>query len=498
MPPAADDLTSKDLLRRTGLSRATLNNYIALGLLPRPQVAPPGPDQGRARRLGHFPASALDRILEINQLKSAGLTMAQIVARLVPATAAAKSAAPAAAEIAPNGSPRLTLADLTHPAYLLNPNLELEWWNTPALELLGRPDGLPGPLAARNLIDLLLTGGVVNPLTDARPVDGQDMLRAILAVAKRRMPKAGLARLGGRIDATALARIEAMYDAVEAAPARPALRQRISLGGKPADLYVSFFREGSLFVHAPASADGGGLADLLGRREQVIHDLVRRRDPFYTPLAVLAAQIQDADRLCSELPAEDWFALANLTWSTLEATFRRHHATPGRHLGDAMVHFFFPQPDGNHLMNALLCAQEIGHALRDVRAQWLRRRSWPEQLTVNIGLAASTEWFGVMQSPVGHTPVALGSTMGRAQHLARAGRGGIVLATKALVAALAERDRDRVRHGIHRAGAEGRARFIAGRFARLDEIAGSNAGESAALPVTEILGVAEPVPVATP
>jgi adenylate cyclase len=509
MPPAANDLTSKELLRRTGLSRATLNNYIALGLLPRPQVAPPGPNQGRARRLGYFPPTALDRIAEINRLKSAGLTMAQIVAKLATpsvAQAAPQAAAPAAA-VAPEtpamsaATPRLTLEELPHAAYLVNPNIELEWWNTPALELFGRADGLPGPLAARHLLPILVDAGAIDPASEA----GGELLRTYLAVAKRRLPRSALARLEGRLAPPALNAIEAAYDAVEPAPARPALRHRVSIAGRAVDLYVSFFREGYLFVHAPAGTEAGsatwGVADLLGRRDQVIHDLLRRRNPFYTPLAVLAAEIQDADRLCAELAAEDYFALVNLTWSTLDATFRRHHATQGRHLGHGLMHFFFPQPDGSHLLNALACAQELGHAMREVRAQWLRRRSWPEQLTLNIGLAAGTEWFGAMQSSAGHALIALGESTRRAERLAHAARGGTVLATKSLIGALPDRDRDRVRYGVHRPGSDGRLRFNAGRFARLDEFAGLGGVETADnanLAVTEIVGVAEPVPLATP
>jgi adenylate cyclase len=503
MPPAATDLTSKELLRRTGLSRATLNNYIALGLLPRPQVAPPGPNQGRARRLGYFPVTALDRIAEINRLKSAGLTMAQIVAKLAtPASvqgAPQAAAAPVPAETAVAAAtlastPRLTLEELPHPAYLVNPNMELEWWNTPALELFDRADGLPGPLAARHLLPILIDAGALDPATEA----GRDLLRGHLAVAKRRLPRSALARLEGRVRPAALAEIEAAYDTVEPAPTRPALRHRVSVAGRPVDLYVRFFREGYLFVQAPASAEGGGLADLLGRRDQVIQDLLRRRNPFYTPLAVLAAEIQDADRLCAELAAEDYFALVNLTWATLDATFRRHHGTQGRQLGHALVHFFFPQPDGSHLLNALACAQELAHAMREVRAQWLRRRSWPEQLTLNIGLAAGTEWFGALQSAAGHALIALGESTRRAERLARAGRGGTILATKSLIGALPERERDRVRFGVHRPGSDARLRFSAGRFARLDELAGTETGETANLAVTEIVGVAEPVPLATP
>ena len=48
-------LTSKEIIERTGISRATLNNYIASGLVARPQVLPPGPEHGAAPRIGYFP-----------------------------------------------------------------------------------------------------------------------------------------------------------------------------------------------------------------------------------------------------------------------------------------------------------------------------------------------------------------------------------------------------------------------------------------------------------
>ena len=76
-------ISSKDLLDRTGISRATLNNYIAMGLLPRPLITAPGLDEeSRARQLGYFPESAVERITEIQRLKREGYTMAEIVTRL--------------------------------------------------------------------------------------------------------------------------------------------------------------------------------------------------------------------------------------------------------------------------------------------------------------------------------------------------------------------------------------------------------------------------------
>ena len=61
-------LTSKEIIERTGISRATLNNYIASGLVPRPQVLPPGPEQGAAPRIGFFPDDTIARVEEIQRL----------------------------------------------------------------------------------------------------------------------------------------------------------------------------------------------------------------------------------------------------------------------------------------------------------------------------------------------------------------------------------------------------------------------------------------------
>lgn len=75
-------LTSKEILGRTGISRATLNNYIAAGLIPRPEVLPPGPDDGGAPRIGYFPDDTAERIETIQRLKGEGWSLGRILQSL--------------------------------------------------------------------------------------------------------------------------------------------------------------------------------------------------------------------------------------------------------------------------------------------------------------------------------------------------------------------------------------------------------------------------------
>src|SRR3954463_12539533 len=73
-------LNSKEVLEQTGISRATLNNYISTGLIPRPEVLPPNPEDGAAPRIGYFPDDTVERITQIQRLKREGWTTSRIAA----------------------------------------------------------------------------------------------------------------------------------------------------------------------------------------------------------------------------------------------------------------------------------------------------------------------------------------------------------------------------------------------------------------------------------
>ena len=75
-------LNSKQILEITAISRATLNNYVALGILPNPVIRTPGENEGRATRLGYFDDAAVQRIQQVQLLKKQGMSMAHIAKEL--------------------------------------------------------------------------------------------------------------------------------------------------------------------------------------------------------------------------------------------------------------------------------------------------------------------------------------------------------------------------------------------------------------------------------
>ncbi|HEY0822349.1 MAG TPA: MerR family transcriptional regulator, partial [Ramlibacter sp.] len=116
-------LTSKEIIERTGISRATLNNYIASGLVPRPQVLPPGPEHGAAPRIGYFPDDTIARVEAIQRLKREGWSIARIAEHLVAHPPGQGPVAAPAAPAEPPAFPPLTPVAAARSPSTLQPTL---------------------------------------------------------------------------------------------------------------------------------------------------------------------------------------------------------------------------------------------------------------------------------------------------------------------------------------------------------------------------------------
>mgnify|MGYP001569888928 CR=1 FL=1 len=74
-------ISSVELQTEAGISRATMNNYIKMGLIPKPLIRKPINKKIKAKRIGYFQASALDAVKQIKLYKRDGHSMQEITAR---------------------------------------------------------------------------------------------------------------------------------------------------------------------------------------------------------------------------------------------------------------------------------------------------------------------------------------------------------------------------------------------------------------------------------
>lgn len=389
---------------------------------------------------------------------------------------------------------RLSLDRIEFPAYLVNSRFELEWTNSQAREhLLEMETGLSSDITERNIFDFFLQSNII-----MRAEGRDEVLRFHLSIAKNRLPKTSLLALVAKSED--LEKLIQLYDEVKAVDAKPLLHTIVNLAerGSEEDLYTvyaSFFREGIFFAYAPLKGDDDSLPALLARRDIVIRDLLKKRRPYLTPLTILVADLQESVKICAELPPEEYFELINDLWGAMEPKLRKYYATHGKHVGDGMVYYFFPQPDCNYVLNAIRCAHEIKETMREINRTWRNRKGWMNTLQLNIGLHVGQEWFGTYQTPTHLEFTALGDTVNMAGRLSDFARSGSIWVTKQMVAQLTMKERNTIRFGIHRRGEDGSEILIPSTYSRISNLVDldnprfEKFRDIAVLPVTEILDV---------
>ena len=488
-------LNSKELLEKTGISRATLNNYISWGIVPKPDVLPPEPQDGSARRIGYFPDEVVKRIAEIQRLKSEGWSITRIAEHFAGGRAPVAGDAPKLAGATAAASPtpervamaKLSIDESAHPAYMVDHRFELVWFNAAA-----------GAGMLRNLAPDADSQNVFNYLVHGQPADAdsrEQILRFHLGLAKQL--GVGLSRICRDLPPEDRGTLERLHNEVQTAEPGLVSHAWVSTArAQPGCLYAVRFREGILFVHVPGSRAADDMAPLLLHRGPSASDSGGKRLPGPSHVAVLVADLQHPMRIWSELPPEEYFELINQIWLTMDPIFRRHHGTHGKHARDGMVSYFFPQRDSSHVWNALLAAAEMREAMRRVSKAWQLRKGWTTELYLNTGVDEGQQWLGTLQSVDQVEFTMLGDTLNRASRISDFARYGAIWATKNLIGKLTTEEKQRLKFGVRHKSSDGREIFVSSIFSSVDSLTNLAADpveklkDIARLPIAEIAEIA--------
>lgn len=255
---------SKELLEITGISRATLNNYIKMGIIPKPLVLTPSEGGGRPSRMGYFPRAVLERIEMVKLLKKEGLGIEDIAIKfkkfpLTEATVDLTKLEKRAQDTVSRGTGkelRLTLEDISSPAYLLNYNFELEWINHDAeLRLFAQPVSTMNELESRNVFKVLFNWEFHNHVRN-----WEDLVSFHMSFAKIKFSKAWIEKLYRGISERQVGVLKKIYERVSTPPRRGVNYTNIKLilrdGTTEAyNVYATFFKEGIFFVYSVAGSD---------------------------------------------------------------------------------------------------------------------------------------------------------------------------------------------------------------------------------------------------
>jgi predicted DNA-binding transcriptional regulator AlpA len=273
MPTSADKnlISSKEVLEITGISRATLNNYIKMGIIPRPIVKRPRKGMVGVKKIGYFPRGVLERLETVKRLKREGQSMEDIATglRAVPLEAEkgdwikyeafpppAAAPEPEPPSQIPDKGLRLTLEDIPFPAYLLNYNFEIEWVNKRAEDrIFGQVISRIREMESRNIFRVLFNWELHSHVRNWK-----DLITFHMSFAKSKFSKPWIERLYNGISNREVDFLEEIYDKVSTSPKQGIKQTDMSLLMEDGStllykVYSIFFKEGIFFIYAPRGSD---------------------------------------------------------------------------------------------------------------------------------------------------------------------------------------------------------------------------------------------------
>ena len=537
-------ITSKEIIEKTGISRATLNNYIKMGILPKPIVRRPGPEQKGVKQIGYFPASVLEHILKVKLLKQQGNSMDDIAGMFQEAEHEEISEDLESEEISEDleseeisedseseeisedseseeiseevkselivekrlpGDPRpsphrrvsdsdlqVTISDINSPAYLVNRNFEIEWINQPAEELIfNRNIRTIVDVESRNIFRLLLNEELRR---DVRNFKEAVLLH--LTVLQNRINANNLNSIYDGVTDDEVKILADLYEHKSSAARENIYNIPVSLiksDVKSSSFWVHSmsFREGTFFVYVPTDSVNTALLDMLSQRDRVINDLLKNKMPSLVSLCVLIADLQNSVKISAELLPAQYFELINELWQSVRPTFEKYNGIYGKHAGDGMLYYFLNKPESNYLTNAVNCAMEMREVMKELSSKWRLRKGWNNELFLNTGINEGQEFFGTIQSANNIEFTALGDTINIAGRLSDFAQNGQIWTTKNLISRLSQEERNMIRFGVHQENQNGKI-FIRDSFSRISDIMKkdnphfSHLSAIAGLPITEI------------
>ena len=449
--PPSQLISSKEVLARTGISRATLNNYISLDLIPTPTIGRPE-EPGGPTKIGYFPGWVVGRIEKIQEMKATGMRISDIAAffREERKEEEFEEKAPSPAEVVEEFGYR-SLAQIVFPALLVNEHWEIIWINRSAEQVLFKePVHEIASAQKRNLFRLLLVSALAG-----RFVNWQEVFSAHLRLAKRDLSQEALEHICRQVEDCPSEQVAQLYHQAEPLSERPISQQKVLLQ-PPRDkraayiLFSSEFREGTLLFYTPASMQLDHIVHLLMGRERLIKAVLSRRIPSLTPLGIVCAKLHSDLHLRTALPPHEYFDLINQMVLTSHRCFKEHGGTPGRSFQETVVCFFLSAPESpqHYLLQALHCAQDLQQMISSLDKRWKYRKSWNNTLGLNIGIHCGHEWLGTIPSSVAFEFTVMGDTLNETLQLSEFGQRGDIWASKKVIENLSAEDRQRVEFGI--------------------------------------------------
>jgi class 3 adenylate cyclase len=215
--------------------------------------------------------------------------------------------------------------------------------------------------------------------------------------------------------------------------------------------------------------------------------------PCLRPLAVLVADLQNADKISGHLLPAEFLDLMAQLWSAMEPIFVKYRGIRLHSPENGLARVFLADGGGSyqHVLDAIHCVSEMRRKVSEIDLAWKGRKKWDMDLCLRTGIHEGREWIGLI---VGEQLVALGDTVRETARLCELAYAGGIWASKQCISVLPPEIQDKIAFGIRRLSLEGEG-VLSTNFARVMDVIDLNRPENfrfadiSTLSVTEIIAI---------
>ena len=397
----------------------------------------------------------------------------------------------------------LSLKEIKSPALMIDRKLRVVWQNEQSRDEIwhNAPDAHNGN--STPLIFDLLFGPQFQRTVDNWRLWLSYFMQNIIDILPRDTLEMRIAHLAANQKSIVGALIERLLSE----PGRPGmsssrLRQTLSNGEIRLFRALSLdFNQGRLFAFEPAVTDTSpGPLWRSHDMEQRFEMIGRQPNPIRVPYCVLCATLSQAASLKTELLSLEYCRLISDICKRCISVAERFGGVFGRHSDNGFSIYFLPaeEYEVDNSSNAITCALELKAQMAEFSREWKIRKSWPNDIELNMGIHRENEYAGIVTTSLGDSLTSFGNALNTAADLSRLAQNGQIWVTKALIDDMPASDRNYLSFGIHGADTHRRPALRQNSFSRVQDLPGmidlSNGiyGGIGSIVVTQLFGLKAP------
>lgn len=367
----------------------------------------------------------------------------------------------------------IDLKGIKDPALLINDRLEIAWQNEQAVDQIWHNAVAAKNCSMPNLLDLVFDPVFKRQVANFSKCQAF-FLKQIRGILSDDILREQISQLGNERQAILLSLL-GQLDAIDTQNnIYGGYLNQVRRSGQEVSFMVvgATFREGRLLIFEPQAAAPFSIEANSNHNVLDSFKHIRRQpNPLKTPYFVVAARLDNASNIRTEMLADDHWRLVNDLYRRCLIRIEQQGGIFGGHIENGFYAYFLPHQNLKaDPMGVIECTLAIKSQAIELGKQWKVSKNWPGDIDLNICIHYEKEYVGTLPTSTGELLTSFGNGLQVASAVSQLAQQGQIWATKAMINQMPTEQCKKMRFGIMRPADHQQQKFIRNGFGAIKDI----------------------------